>query len=238
MRLSYSKIDTFLGCPRKYYKRYVLGIKDPGNPHAAFGSLCHEVLEEFVKGKFKDKNIMAAMLKKFLNESKEIPDKQKPYFLSEGLKIFNQFPIHALDYEKIIGTEKELTVKLTDQLELYSIIDRLDKPEESILEIIDYKSNGSVEPQKYLIQLKIYNFITSELFPEFARRVGKLHYLKFNKVLEFQLTNEGAANTKVWLVAVGNKMLELEAKHNEEAFPKDTTKASCKYCQFKKECWG
>lgn len=49
-RLSPSSINTYLQCPREYYRLYIAKIKPPKNIHLLKGSIVHTVLENFFRG--------------------------------------------------------------------------------------------------------------------------------------------------------------------------------------------
>lgn len=49
-RLSPSSINTYLQCPREYYRIYIAKIKPPKNIHLIKGSIVHAVLEDLFKG--------------------------------------------------------------------------------------------------------------------------------------------------------------------------------------------
>ena len=46
-KLSPSQLVTFAFCPKKYYYRYVLNIKEPSSPHMVRGTILHKVIETF-----------------------------------------------------------------------------------------------------------------------------------------------------------------------------------------------
>lgn len=47
---SYSSLDTFNTCPRKFYHRYILKEKEPSSPALEHGNAVHAALEARVKG--------------------------------------------------------------------------------------------------------------------------------------------------------------------------------------------
>ena len=47
--LSYSRLDTFLRCPRKFYLRYIEGLKDKATPAMEIGKCVHEALDTLIK---------------------------------------------------------------------------------------------------------------------------------------------------------------------------------------------
>lgn len=62
-RLSPSSINTYLQCPREYYRLYIAKIKPPKNIHLIKGSIVHSVLENFFRGYEKEPFVFANELK-------------------------------------------------------------------------------------------------------------------------------------------------------------------------------
>ena len=53
MRLSPSKINTYMKCPREFYYKYIAKIPEKKTIHLFRGTLVHKVLENLFKNKFK-----------------------------------------------------------------------------------------------------------------------------------------------------------------------------------------
>lgn len=47
--LSYSRINTFLRCPRKFYLKYIDGLEEPSTPAMEIGKIVHESLDALIK---------------------------------------------------------------------------------------------------------------------------------------------------------------------------------------------
>ena len=60
MNLSYSRISTLLGCPRKFELRYVEGVRVPAPSPFYLGRRVHEALAENYRHKFRDGEDMKA----------------------------------------------------------------------------------------------------------------------------------------------------------------------------------
>lgn len=54
LRLSFSRVDTYRRCPRKYRYAYVDGLPQPPSPHLSFGSSVHAALESWWDRKLPD----------------------------------------------------------------------------------------------------------------------------------------------------------------------------------------
>lgn len=53
MRLSPSKINTYMKCPREFYYKYIAKIPEKKTIHLFRGSLVHAILEDLFKKQFK-----------------------------------------------------------------------------------------------------------------------------------------------------------------------------------------
>ena len=53
MRLSPSKINTYMKCPREFYYKYIAKIPEKKTIHLFRGTLVHAVLEDLFKKQFK-----------------------------------------------------------------------------------------------------------------------------------------------------------------------------------------
>lgn len=92
MKLSVSKISTFLDCPRKYAYEYEMGIQIPKKEGFYFGSAVHSGLEQFYKGKDPMQGVAQALFGKkscLKEEAEEGIDPHKLY--SEARKIFEVY---------------------------------------------------------------------------------------------------------------------------------------------------
>ncbi len=49
--LSYSRINSFLRCPRKFYLKYIEGLKEPATPAMEIGKSVHDALDTLIKNR-------------------------------------------------------------------------------------------------------------------------------------------------------------------------------------------
>jgi len=165
MRLSYSKINTYKNCPKKYKYQYIDGIKVPFGKALVFGIFIHQVLEdievaikdagpepnlpEIVKPIWvKDKN--NSKLTKGLNEQD----------ITDAKKIIQNYIFHL---EKdgipdILGVEEWFNITI----EGYNIVGKIDLTQREAngkIHVVDHKTTGK-KSIKYLdndrTQLKLY----------------------------------------------------------------------------------
>ncbi|MEA5006137.1 MAG: PD-(D/E)XK nuclease family protein [Rikenellaceae bacterium] len=165
--LSASAINTYIGCPLRFYFQYIKGLKEEetveeGVEAQTFGSIFHDVMNSLYS-EFKGKTVTSEMLQKLLKDDDRIEKTLKESFykimnmqevvgrnlLTKTLikKYIRQTisfdskitPFEYLDSEKTIET----TIELKDgfSLKFKGIIDRLDKTAEG-RRIVDYKTGS------------------------------------------------------------------------------------------------
>lgn len=175
--LSASKLETYNGCPYKYYNQY--GLKLYPFKKIAFqtneiGSIVHYVLEK-TKNLFSqpviDTDTLPSIIEKYVNEyidDNELNNRLNNYnniYIIKTIKqdllntiiVLNQ-QLQASDFE-IVGSEIEIKRKYPN-FNFTGIIDRVDQSD-NYLKIIDYKSSNkdldiSLAIQGFNIQMLLY----------------------------------------------------------------------------------
>jgi CRISPR/Cas system-associated exonuclease Cas4 (RecB family) len=102
MRISISKINTFLEDPRKYWYIYEMGIQTPKSEGFYFGSAIHEGLENYYSGKDPMQGVSKALFgkKKSLGEEvREGVDLHKLY--TQARKIFDVYEKKAPEFKPL-----------------------------------------------------------------------------------------------------------------------------------------
>lgn len=142
---SYSRIETYLTCPLKYYYRYVLQFPGKPSPALSFGQVIHSALKAFhqpdLLGKRKklvdllslyEDYFKAILGKPTLSGHREEQFKKGKKFLTRYHKV----------YRKVLGEplelEKEFQVKI-GRFTLKGRIDRIDRRPDGTIELVDYK---------------------------------------------------------------------------------------------------
>ena len=138
--LSFSRLNTYLQCPRRYYYRYILGVKPPVMPQTAsaadFGNSLHRALFEYYS---KFERFDLAKFETVLRELNTPPLEREITMI----KMQNFRAVEDARYEagwRVQGLEKELDgvfagVRITGK------IDRIDGRGDE-LAVIDYKSGN------------------------------------------------------------------------------------------------
>ncbi len=235
---SYTQLETYERCPLQYRYQYMLKI--PTAPAAAlsFGETIHKTLQqfyqEFMKNKnYDEKNIFTSYKKLWIpvgyasaaHETRM--KKEGENILKRYLTIFHHPQL------QILGLEKLFKIKIANDIFVTGKIDRIDKLNNNVIEIIDYKT-GKKPEQKELeksVQLSIYALaaIDDGLY---RKKIGdvRLSFYFLNDMEKVSLTR-----TMVDLETVKTKIIETADKIRHSDF---TPKAGpwCNFCAFRMLC--
>lgn len=136
MKLSYSRLTTFLSCPKKYFYNYVEGLEGKPNEHLLLGQLFHELLEKYYKDE--DYAEVITRYKNMVNTGKlEHPIDLFEHVLMEYTNHYKKQD----EKEKTIGIELKLIEEWDTEFkdEVTGIIDKIVEIDE-ITKIRDYKT--------------------------------------------------------------------------------------------------
>ena len=225
------------GCPRQYHRKYVLKDIPPAvrSEAASKGTLLHEALH-------------------FMEEHDTGPEESLTAVWNPALppESFGEMKDVLLDYldrggpmnrYATLGHELDLTTQLYvdddfGPVMLRCIIDwiGLDLDDQTLLHIVDYKSNMAVPNRteaRRSVQLKGYNWIIFELWDRWLkgqprRAVIHLDALRWKDVV-VRFTAEDLEEWHAWAVAVTRQMLresEWEPQLND----------GCAWCPVKDDC--
>jgi len=237
MKLSYSKIKTYLECPLKYYFIYILNLKPKPKSYLSFGKTIHSTLAEFhklpqypsfdeLKKIYEEKWINEGFLDK-IEEEKEF---------KKGLLLLKKYYTkNIFNYNKAYLVEKEVNYNIKNIL-ITGFIDRIDKFENEY-EIIEYKTGkNSIEynsiglvDENNLLQMSIYYLAFKSQFKKHPKKVS-IYYLSLDRDEKFNLNlnNDIFKETIKVILYVSNNIINKNFYKKENEF--------CKYCDFMKEC--
>ncbi len=254
---SFSQINTFTQCPRKYRYQYVDKIPQwdfEQSPDLFLWKAVHEVLEMLYKRLnemqkptrediiawydqlWKDRDDDVIILKEW--QTKESYYRRGTIYLNEYRD--NNSPF---DDVRVIATEWRITFSLDDEwtLKFRWVIDRLDK-EWSTLIINDYKTNKSLPAEDkthYQEQMTLYALWVQQQYWKYWDAIkARLHYLHFDLVDEWDITDE---TLKPVVEKYTNHVRTIENKrfqHNMwdgDAFP-PIENHWCRWCPYQSIC--
>lgn len=245
MRISYSALDTYTKCPQKYKFQEIQKIKGPKSKEAVFGTQIHAALNymfsrdplfptaEEVIGHFRDS----------FSAVTTIPDEEKKRYLASGEKLLADFYAKNPPWMfRVIDLESRFEAVIEDPVyhtshTLAGIIDRIDKPDDSTYEIIDYKTSRKIPSQESVdrnMQLAIYNIGLQKRWPHINPEDIKLslHFVKSNEKLS---TIYSATSLKKTEEKILSTLHTIEEKTKSDDFP-PIPSALCDWCPYKPIC--
>jgi len=244
-RFSYSQLNVYESCPRKYEYAYVLRIPTKGNASTAFGTTVHNTLKDFytllqrskeslggiVQAPTKD-DLLALYGKNWVRSGYE-SKKQEDIRKKEGRKIMGQYfdKVFSLE-ESPLRLEESFSVHFADVV-FSGKIDRIDliKSGEGIQEvcIVDYKtgSEKSASDIKKDLQLPLYALVAEEKFG--LKVVGaKYVFVETGNCVDVNVSQDRREEAKEKLI----ESLESVKKGNFKATPGFV----CRFCDFNSIC--
>lgn len=245
IKLSATRISTFLRCKRKYWFQYHEKMPKLSNPSFKLGLACHESLELagkiwMEKGKFDKKDLEKIF--KFYDEIS----------VREGIE---ELDVHAWGKDmvksrlssfalgnKIISLEEKFgfwndptnqDLKTKYGVPLMGAMDKIVELDNDTLVIVDYKTSKTAPTPEQLkedIQLSLYDLVASMLYPQYDRIILCLDMLKSDPVYSYRTPEQREAFDK-YLLVVYNEMLKLKDK---DAFA--SLNVFCPWCDYKDYC--
>ena len=178
MKLSPSKLNTFLSCGKLYEYKYIDMLSDPSGQAAVNGTAIHEALENLYAQPANWRTLAIALdcLTYVLHDWPKVTACfPEPDVCAE--RIWNLFDLEDPTTVNCRRTEMDLTLDWYDDVQLRGIIDRVDVEEDGSYTIVDYKS-GKAPSDRYLPdklrQMKFYAMMGLKAFGTPPKRVKLL----------------------------------------------------------------
>lgn len=184
LNLSPSGIKTYLDCPRKFLWTYGFNI-EPVHPDvmgsaADAGSIFHEALSELYKGSslgnaityiqsYHPSNQYEAGTRTYIAEKEHLSLEK----LAENLRHYYNRYFLTGEFFKVLGTEIDFFLPVTDSLSLNGVIDLLGQDERGEYIAIDHKTTSSNTVSIFLDSIK-----RSYQLPIYAWAIHKTFELK------------------------------------------------------------
>ncbi|MEK7659632.1 MAG: PD-(D/E)XK nuclease family protein [Patescibacteria group bacterium] len=244
MRTSFSALETFTQCPKKYEFQEIERLKVPKSKEAIFGTLVHAALKYmFSKDPvFPTEEEVVSYFRSSIAPS-AIADNEKERFTALGEQLIRRFWKKNPPWTyNIIGLETRFEMPLRDAVgneahTLAGIIDRIDVLEDGSYEIIDYKTSRKLPSQDDVnnnLQLQIYRMSALKRWPQLTpeRIQLSLYFLRAGEKLSVTSSALSPEET-------GRKVVEtiqaIEKRTAEGAFPPRPSEL-CNWCGYKPFC--
>jgi len=249
---SYSKIESFNQCPRKYKFENIerAKVEKPVGVETYLGNAVHQVLEHVYRLKLDNRLLEAAEAMGRYNEIWENgPDKDEIKVTRENLSIDDYIEtgreIVRKYYDKYYPFDNGMTLALEKNFQFpldtegkFTIrgkIDRLAQQSDDTVEIIDYKTKSTLTTQTALDddnQMGLYHLGVAYLWPDFKDVVLKQVFLRHGVELKTRMTEDKLEEIRY---RTFQKILEIEQSVREDNFPPKESRL-CDWCVYSELC--
>ena len=243
IKLSATRISTFLQCKLRYWFNYVDHLPKLPSPAFKLGTAVHESLELAGQIWKEREKFTKTDKKKIIDKFIEISVREGIEDASvhkEGIKLVSQ-RLEDFDHGKIIALEKNFgynekgseKIATDDGVQLIGAIDKALEIDENTLLIVDYKTSKTA-PTVYQLkddtQLSIYDLVASKLWPQYKRIILSLDMLRSNILYTYR-TDEEREEFSKYLKVVHAQMKSLKKKD-----AKAHLNIFCPWCDYKEYC--
>lgn len=232
MKLSKSKVNTYLKCPLEFKFQYIDEVEVPQNKYMALGSEIHLIAAKFAK-KFGDnlKNIdIDKELLKIVHEE-NIRYNLTPHV--DNLSSFFEKVFVENDF-KLYSQEEYL---LDEENRFSGICDIILEDENGKLIVIDYKTSNSSSFSKYRRELCYYKLLVENVCRKPVSRVG-VFFTKNGRLRLLDISDEENKRKYLNYKEINEAIQtlhEVRNNINNEKFPAKK-QFLCKYCTYKHLC--
>lgn len=241
IKISATRISSFLQCKQKYWFNYMDHLPKLSNPVFRLGLAVHESLELAGNIWMKKEKFTAADKKKILKKYDEISIREGIEDMDihiEGKELVKKRLNNFVLGQRIIGLEimfgmKGDTTCTKDGVPLIGAIDKVIEVDEETLLIVDYKTSKTAPTPDQLKsdnQLSIYDLVGSIMYPQYKRIIVSLDLLKHDILYSYR-TEEERYDFSNYLKEVHAQMTVMT---KEDARP--TLNTFCGWCDYKDYC--
>ncbi len=245
VKLSATRINSFLQCKQRYWFSYVDRMEKLSNPAFKLGLACHETLEKAGRiwqeknlTKFSDKQIIELLEYYDKMSVREGIEEYDEHLTGKDIVTYrlNNFQLGS----KIIGVEDRFgfadtqTITTKDNIELIGAIDKSIEIDPKTLLIVDYKTSRTVPDGGKLksdIQLSMYNLVARKLYPQYERIILSLDMLRKGEIVYTYRTDEELEEFEDYLKVIHKEMSGLTKKQ-----AKPSLNFLCAWCDHRNVC--
>jgi RecB family exonuclease len=236
VRLSFSRIDTYATCPRKFRYAYVDRLPGRPGPHLSFGTSIHNALESFYDRKLPSCPTEDELLG-FLYERWDtsgfaaLPRDEQVEFYRHAQEVLRRFHRRqAPTYRLPAATEAWFELPIAYEAVVVGSIDRVDVDDDGRFHVVDYKTNRKVKDRARVassLQLAVYALACRHLYGALPATVS-LDFVVAGVTITVPLED-------LDLDAARQAVLDTAAAVREQAYA-PTPNRLCDWCDFKPIC--
>lgn len=182
LRLSFSRVDVFERCPRRFRYQYVDGLPQSPAPQLSFGTSIHAVLEWIYDRKHPvlpslDETLGILFERWDSSGYAEMARDQQLQAYEHAREVIARFHgrLASEGFRLPAATEAWFELPIDDDILVVGSIDRLDVDPSGDLHVIDYKTNRRARSKAQVsgsLQLAIYALATEFLYGRLPRSVA------------------------------------------------------------------
>ena len=174
LRLSFTRVDTFEQCPRRFRYQYVDGLPQAPAPQLSFGSSIHGALEWLYDRKHPElpslDDTLQALFEAWDSTGYAEVDRDeqlRAYAHAREIVMAFHARVAAEGFRLPAATEAWFELPVGEDIVVVGAIDRVDVDGSGDLHVIDYKTNRRARSRSQVrdsLQLAIYALATRELY--------------------------------------------------------------------------
>lgn len=234
--LSYSKIGTFLECPKKYYFQYVLKLPTKPKYYYSFGETIHKVLEEMYNpiksiNRLPRLHELLSLVDEYWINAGFWDDEHEEEAKSEAKELLcGYYKKNIFAFKPAFSVEEKIYFDISG-IGIAGKIDRIDKLPGNEFEIIDYKTGNGINASNIefidKLQLIIYSLGFKAKY-SFNARLTSWYFLRKNEKLTVKLNEEDFLKGEEIIKEVSKSIIDSSFERKENEF--------CQYCDFIEAC--
>jgi len=241
IKLSATRISSFLECKYKYWCNYVEHLPKVPSPAFRLGIAVHESLELAGQIWMNKEKFTKTDKKKILDKYEEVAVKEgieDKIIHAEGKDLVRK-RINNFDLGKILGLEIEFgfrgkeNITTKEGVPLMGAIDKAIEIDEDTILIVDYKTSKTAptaDQMKVDTQLSIYDLVASYKWPKYKRIILSLDLLKSEMLYTYR-TSEEREEFEHYVKELYDQMCSFTKKD-----AKPQLNMFCPWCDYKEYC--
>ena len=233
MKLSKSKINSYLKCPREFKYRYIDEIEVEPNEYMELGTNVHLIAETYAKIYGNNPQENPRYYLDLIARQEKIDINEIDIHLDSLASFFNRAFIEN-DY-KLFSQEEYLTDEKHNFSGITDII--LETPNGDLI-VIDYKTGSSSSFSKCRLELGYYKMIVESNYEKNVVSAG-IFFTKDNKLRLLHFKDND--NKRIYMCNQEldeglDTLYEVRKNINESKFPKEE-QFLCRYCTYSSICY-
>lgn len=236
IRLSFTRIDTYRNCPRRFRYTYIDRLPSRPSPHLSFGTSLHAALEAFHDRQLPERPTEQELLDALYagwdqRGFAELPREEQVAYYRHAQQVLRRYHARGEPTDRrTVATEAWFELPFEYQAVVVGSIDRIDLDDADELHVVDYKTGRRARPRSEVagsLQLSLYALACQHLYGRLPATVS-LDFV----VPDLTVT---VALEELDLDAARDAVLETAAALRTQGFP-TTPNRLCDWCDHRAIC--